>query len=126
MKILVTGGAGYVGSACLRHLTAEGHFPVAYDNLVEGHPNAVDGASLVVGDIADTELLVKTLREHEIEAVMHFAAATYVGESVSNPEYHYRNNIGGTLSLYQRLAHPVFVCATYSHSIVPGGLPDIS
>jgi len=99
MNILVTGGAGYVGSACLRHLTSAGHNPVAYDNLVEGHPNAVDGATLVVGDIADTELLVQTFREYEIEAVMHFAAATYVGDSVTNPEYYYRNNIGGTLSL---------------------------
>lgn len=99
MNILVTGGAGYVGSACLRHLTAEGHNPVAYDNLVEGHPIAVDGATLVVGDIADTDLMIQTLRDYEVEAVMHFAAATYVGESVSNPEYHYRNNIGGTLSL---------------------------
>ncbi len=99
MNILVTGGAGYVGSACLRHLRAEGHNPVAYDNLVEGHANAVDGATLIVGDIADTELLVQTFREYEIEAVMHFAAATNVGESVFNPEYHYRNNIAGTLSL---------------------------
>ncbi len=99
MNILVTGGAGYVGSACLRLLLAEGHNPVAFDNLVEGHANAVNGAMLVVGDIADTEFLTNTMRKHDIEAVMHFAAATYVGESVDNPEYHYRNNIGGSLSL---------------------------
>ena len=99
MRILLTGGAGYVGSACLRLLKQSGHKVVAYDNLVEGHPLAVDGADLVVGDIRDTALLEKTLRDKEIEAVMHFAAATNVGESVINPAYHYDNNIGGTLSL---------------------------
>ena len=99
MKILLTGGAGYVGSACLRLLKQSGHQVVAYDNLVEGHAKAVDGADLVVGDIRDTALLEKTLRDHQIEAVMHFAAATNVGESVTNPTYHYDNNIGGTLSL---------------------------
>jgi len=99
MNILVTGGAGYVGSACLRLLKSSGHIPIAFDNLVEGHPNAVDGAELVVGDIADTALLEETMRRHQVEAVMHFAAATNVGESVGNPEYHYRNNIAGSLSL---------------------------
>jgi len=99
MNILLTGGAGYVGSACLRLLKESGHRVVAFDNLVEGHADAVDGADLVVGDIRDTPLLEKTLRDHEIEAVMHFAAATNVGESVVNPTYHYDNNIGGTLSL---------------------------
>ena len=99
MNILVTGGAGYVGSACLRLLIAEGHNAIAYDNLVEGHENAIGKAHLIVGDIADTDLLTQSLIDYEIDAVMHFAAATYVGESVTNPEYHYRNNIGGTLSL---------------------------
>lgn len=99
MNILFTGGAGYVGSACLRYVMASGHQVVAYDNLVEGHPEAVNGAPLVVGDIRNTELLEQILREHNIDAVMHFAAATNVGESVSNPGYHYDNNIGGTLSL---------------------------
>ena len=99
MKILVTGGAGYVGSACLRHLLEKGHEAVAYDNLKEGHPRAVGNGKLVVGDIADTEKVARTLEEMNADAVMHFAAATYVGESVENPEYHYRNNIGGTLSV---------------------------
>jgi len=99
MRILVTGGAGFVGSACLRHLLAHGYEALAYDNLAQGHPEAVPAGRLVVGDIADTQMLTKTLRDFKADAVMHFAAATYVGESVSNPEYHYRNNIGGTLSL---------------------------
>lgn len=99
MKILITGGAGYVGSACLRYVAKQGHDVLAYDNLVEGHPSAVGDNDLVVGDIADTEKLTTTLKEFGADAVMHFAAATNVGESVENPEYHYRNNVGGSLSL---------------------------
>ena len=99
MKILLTGGAGYVGSAALRHLAKHGHEVMAYDNLVEGHPKAVADNRLVVGDIADTDFLTDTLREFEADAVMHFAAATNVGESVERPDYHYGNNVGGTLSL---------------------------
>ncbi len=120
MRILLTGGAGYVGSACLRHLVESGHSAVAYDNLIEGHPSAVGGAKLVVGDIRDTELLEKTMRDYDIEAVMHFAAATNVGESVTNPGYHYDNNVGGTLSLLNamtsaRVKKILFssTCATY-------------
>jgi D-glycero-D-manno-heptose 1,7-bisphosphate phosphatase len=85
MKILITGGAGYVGSACLRHVASQGHEVVAYDNLKEGHSRAVGGCDLVVGDIADTDRLAQTLRDFGAEAVMHFAAATNVGESVTNP-----------------------------------------
>ena len=99
MKILLTGGAGYVGSAALRHLARNGHEVLAYDNLVEGHPKAVGDNRLVVGDIADTEFLTDTLKEFGADAVMHFAAATNVGESVTRPDYHYGNNVGGTLSL---------------------------
>jgi UDP-glucose-4-epimerase GalE len=99
MKIVVTGGAGYVGSAALRYVISKGHQALAYDNLAEGHPKAVGDAPLVVSDIADTEKMTATLQDFKADAVMHFAAATYVGESVTNPEYHYRNNIGGTLSL---------------------------
>lgn len=93
-----------MGSACLRHLIQSGHSAVAYDNLIEGHPAAVGGAKLIVGDIRDTALLEKTMRDNNIEAVMHFAAATNVGESVTNPGYHYDNNIGGTLSLLNAMA----------------------
>lgn len=120
MKILITGGAGYVGSACLRYVASHGHEVMAYDNLVMGHRGAVDGHPLVEGDIADTELLTKTLKEFGADAVMHFAAATYVGESVENPEYHYRNNVSGTLSLLNAMraagvTRMLFssTCATY-------------
>jgi len=120
MNILVTGGAGYVGSACLRFLHARGHKVVAYDNLVQGHRAAVGEVELVEGDITDTQKVVETLRDIQAEAVMHFAAATYVGESVSDPEYHYRNNIYGTLCLLNamRVANVNRIlfsstCATY-------------
>ncbi len=99
MKILVTGGAGYVGSACLRYLLSQGCDAVAYDNLVQGHAQAVPQGRLIEGELADTEALTAALKKVKADAVMHFAAATCVGESVENPSYHYSNNIGGTLSL---------------------------
>ena len=103
MKILITGGAGYVGSACLRHVAAEGHEVMAYDDLSMGHRAAVDGHPLVQGDIADTERLTRTLKDFGADAVMHFAASTYVGESVEKPELYYRNNVCGTLSLLEAM-----------------------
>ena len=96
MNILVTGGAGYVGSACLRWMLAKGHNAVAYDNLKMGHRKAVPDGRLIVGDISNEQAVVAALQQVKADAVMHFAAATYVGESVSDPEYHYRNNIWGT------------------------------
>ena len=123
MRILVTGGAGYVGSACLRHLVARGHEALAYDNLAQGHRGAVVGAPLVEADIADTDALARILAEFRADAVMHFAAATYVGESVLDPEYHYRNNVSGTLSLLNAMRatgvrRMLFssTCATYGES----------
>jgi UDP-glucose 4-epimerase len=123
MRILITGGAGYVGSACLRHVAKQGHAVLAYDNLAQGHAAATDGHPLVVGDIADTEKLTATLKEFGADAVMHFAAATYVGESVENPAYHYANNIGGTQSLLEAMRatgvrRMLFssTCATYGMS----------
>jgi UDP-glucose 4-epimerase len=120
MKILITGGAGYVGSACLRHLAAHGHEVLAYDSLAQGHAAAVAGHDLVQGDIAETDKLTGALRDFGAEAVMHFAAATYVGESVENPDLHYRNNIEGTRSLLNAMrgagvARMLFssTCATY-------------
>ena len=126
MKILFTGGAGYVGSACLRLLKQSGHHVVAFDNLVEGHPDAVDGADLVVGDIRDGQLLEKTLRDYAIEAVMHFAAATNVGESVVNPTYHYDNNIGGTLSLLNAMVAAGVKKILFSSTCATYGLNPLS
>jgi len=99
LNILLTGGAGYVGSACLRYMRQQGHEVVAYDNLTTGHRLAVDGAKLIVGDISDTALLTATLRDMRADAVMHFAAEISVEESVIAPKSHYRNNIYGTMSV---------------------------
>jgi UDP-glucose 4-epimerase len=120
MRIFVTGGAGYVGSACLRKLLAEGHDAIAFDNLCEGHREAVPDGRLIEGDIRDTQAVLQTLRRYRPDAVMHFAAATYVGESVENPDYHYANNIGGTQSLLRAMREAQIrrmlfssTCATY-------------
>ena len=121
MNILVTGGAGYVGSHTLRHLIAAGHECWVLDNLVYGHAGAVaDADRLVQGEIGDRELVDRMLSEHKIEAVMHFAAYALVGESVTDPAKYYQNNVVGTLTLLDAMrAHDVkrlvfsSTCATY-------------
>jgi UDP-glucose 4-epimerase len=101
MKIVLTGGAGYVGSACLRWLLKHGHDPIAYDNLLEGNIAAVPDSKsrLIIGDIADTDRLTAVLRERRVEAVMHFAALASVPDSIADPEAYYRVNVGGTKSV---------------------------
>lgn len=126
-SILVAGGAGYIGSHACKALAAAGYVPIAYDNLSYGHRWAVQWGPLVVGDIADTALLRRTLREHRVEAVMHFAAFTYVGESMSDPQRYLRNNLVNSLGLLDAM-HEVGVerivfsstCATYG---MPKTLP---
>src|SRR6202790_3490585 len=100
--ILVTGGAGYIGSHCCRALAAAGYRPVVYDNLSTGHRRFVTG-SLVVGDLLDKPLLASAFAQHDIVAVMHFAAASLVGESVVDPQKYYLNNVAGTLSLLEAM-----------------------
>src|SRR6478752_3327132 len=96
--ILVTGGAGYIGSHCCRALERAGFHPVVYDNFSTGHRSFVKGA-LVEGDIADKATLARAFAEHDIVAVMHFAASSLVGESVLDPRKYYVNNLVGTLAL---------------------------
>ncbi|MHC4595659.1 MAG: NAD-dependent epimerase/dehydratase family protein, partial [Planctomycetota bacterium] len=99
MKVLVCGGAGYIGSNMTAMLNTEGYEPVVFDNLSTGHRSAVRHAEFVEGDLADYELLVKTLKKYKIEAIMHFAAFIEVGESVQAPLKYYRNNLSGTENL---------------------------
>jgi UDP-glucose 4-epimerase len=99
MNILLTGGAGYIGSACLRYLLAHGHDATAYDNMLEGNAAAVPEGRLVVGDIRDTALLTRTLQERQIEAVMHFAALASVPLSIAEPESYWDVNVVGTKSV---------------------------
>ena len=96
--ILVTGGAGYIGSHCCRALAAAGYQPVVFDNFSTGHRSFVTGA-LVEGDLSDKAALDRAFARHDIAAVMHFAAASLVGESVIDPQKYYGNNVAGTLSL---------------------------
>jgi UDP-glucose-4-epimerase GalE len=96
--ILVTGGAGYIGSHVCRALEAAGYQPIVYDNLSTGHGSFVDGP-LVVGDLLDGGALAHVFAQHDIQAVMHFAAASVVGESTADPHKYYVNNVNGTLSL---------------------------
>jgi UDP-glucose 4-epimerase len=96
--ILVTGGAGYIGSHCCRALDKAGFRPVVYDNLSTGHRHFVNGP-LIVGNIADRVTLARAFAEHEISAVMHFAASSLGGESVADPQKYYLNNLAGTLAL---------------------------
>jgi UDP-arabinose 4-epimerase len=119
-KILVTGGAGYIGSQTCKTLKKMGYEPVVYDNLSRGHSWAIKWGPLVKGDLSETARLVRTMQEHKVEAVVHFAAFAYVGESVEKPELYYENNFGGTLSLLKAMQtagvkNLVFssTCATY-------------
>jgi UDP-glucose-4-epimerase GalE len=120
MRILVTGGAGYIGSHAVRLFLTRGHDVVVFDNLCFGHRAAVPPDRLVVGDLADAHRLDQVLLEYRIEAVVHFAAFAYVGESVREPAKYYQNNLINTLSLLEclrrhRINRFVFssTCATY-------------
>ncbi|HZS96443.1 MAG TPA: UDP-glucose 4-epimerase GalE [Terriglobales bacterium] len=97
MKVLVIGGAGYIGSHAARILRRHGHDVIIYDNLSTGHEFLAKGFELVVGDIADQDKLGRELSR--VEAVMHFAAHAYVGESTANPRKYFRNNVEGALTL---------------------------
>jgi len=99
MRILVTGGAGYVGGFAARHLLAAGHDVAIVDDLSQGHREAVPPERLVVGNIGDRALIARLLERHRVEAVLHFAASAYVGESVADPARYWRNNVANTLEL---------------------------
>ena len=99
MRVLVCGGAGYIGSNMTAKLKAAGHEPVVFDNLSKGHKSAIRDTEFVKGDLADSHLLVETLEKFDIEAVMHFAAFIEVGESVQAPLKYYRNNLSCTENL---------------------------
>ena len=96
--VLVTGGAGYIGSQTCKALAAAGYKPVTYDNLCEGHEWAVKWGPFVKGDVLDGGTLRQAIEEHSPAAVIHFAAFAIVSESVASPEKYYRNNVDGTES----------------------------
>ena len=119
-NVLVTGGAGYIGSHTCKALARAGHAPVTLDNLVRGHRSAVRWGPFVAGDLADGDLVRRVLREHRIQAVVHFAAYAYVGESMLEPGKYFANNFGNSVTLVEAMrAEGVDVlvfsstCATY-------------
>jgi UDP-glucose 4-epimerase len=108
-RILVTGGAGYIGSVVVKHLLERGYDPIIFDNLSHGHRAALPGsARLIVGDIADRAMLERIFAEFQPQAVMHFAAFIEAGESMQRPEKYFRNNTANALTLLETvLAHGV-------------------
>jgi UDP-glucose-4-epimerase GalE len=122
--VLVTGGAGYIGSHAVKAIRAAGHQAVIYDNLSAGHREAALGAPLIEGDIRDVDAVRRAIRESGAGAVMHFAAWLSVPDSVRDPVGYYRNNVLGTLGTLEAMAtegcsHFVFssTCATYGEPI---------
>ncbi len=124
MRVLVTGGAGYIGSETVRLLAARGHLPVVLDTLERGHPAAVGGAALVVGSIADATLVETTLREHAIEAVIHFAALKSVEASLLDPAGYFETNVGGTFALLEAMGRAGVNRLVYSSSCAVYGTPS--
>ena len=125
--VLVTGGAGYIGSHACKVLSRAGYRPVVFDNLSRGHRAAVRWGPLIEGDLAGRDKLTAALRHYGVAYVMHFAAFAYVGESVTDPALYYANNLGGTLSLLEAMREAgvdkiVFssTCATYG---IPAEVP---
>ncbi|MFT3807409.1 UDP-glucose 4-epimerase GalE [Arenimonas sp.] len=124
-RVLVTGGAGYVGSHACKALAGAGHLPIVFDNLRHGHEWAVRWGPLVKGDIADRACLDAAILEWKPDAVMHFAAFAYVGESVSDPGRYYRNNVAGTLSLLEAMRDHGVDRIVFSSTCATYGIPHI-
>ena len=127
MRIVVTGGAGYIGSVCVESLCDSGHDVLVIDNLEEGHRAAVDSrARLEVMDLKYPERLSDVLSSHGSEAVIHYAADTLVGESVSNPAKYYRNNVVGGLNLLEAMVASKVAKIVFSSTCATYGAPDKS
>ena len=124
MNILVTGGAGYIGSHACKALAKAGYKPIAYDNLVYGHEWAVKWGSLEIGDIEDRKRLDAVIKQYQPEAVMHFAAYAYVGESVQDPGKYYCNNVAGTLTLLEAMRDHGINKLIFSSTCATYGIPE--
>ena len=126
MTWLVTGGAGYIGAHVARAFTERGLGVVVVDDLSSGHRGFVPrDVPLVEGTILDTELLVKTLHEHEVDGVVHLAGFKYAGVSVDRPLHTYRQNVTGTVSLLEAMAEASVDKIVFSSSAATFGTPDV-
>ena len=125
MRVLVVGGAGYIGSHSAWMLQRSGHEVWVYDNLSEGHRAAVPEGKLIEGDLMEREKLEQTFAQHKIDAVMHFAASCYVGVSVTDPAPYYQNNIVGTLSLLNAMRAGGVEKIVFSSTCATYGIPEI-
>jgi UDP-glucose 4-epimerase len=126
MRILVTGGAGYIGSETARRLVAAGHDIVVLDDLRRGHRAAVGTIPLVVGDVRDIDVVAAALERHGTEAVVHFAALKSVEESVADPGAYFDVNVGGTLAVLRAMARTGVRRFVFSSSCAVYGTPDRS
>lgn len=126
MRILVTGGAGYIGSHAARLLARRGHEVWVYDDLAQGHRAAALSGRLIQGDLAESDKLRAALRDNRIEAVMHFAARSLVGESVADPAKYYRNNVGGSLELFDAMRAENVLRIVFSSTTATYGVPEKS
>ncbi|MFN9992139.1 MAG: UDP-glucose 4-epimerase GalE [Phycisphaerales bacterium] len=131
MNVLVTGGAGYIGSHAVKRLLEAGHTVVAVDNLFRGHAEAIEAAgsiapqrlTFIKADVSDRETVAATLERHRIDTVMHFAALAYVGESVDQPLRYYRNNIEGLIALLEAIDRSSVRNIVFSSSCSTYGQP---
>lgn len=124
MKILVAGGAGYIGSHMVKQLFRADHSVVVLDNLSTGFRELARYSELVVGDLADTALLERLFREHRFDGVMHFAAASLVGESMQDPGKYYRNNVADTLNLLEVMVRHEVKHFIFSSTAATFGEPE--
>jgi UDP-glucose 4-epimerase len=126
MRILVAGGAGYIGSNMTAMLAEAGHEPVVFDNLSKGHKAAVARGDFVEGDLGNFNLLMQTLKDREIDIVMHFAGFIEAGESVTNPIKYYHNNVSNTQVLLSAMEEAGVSKFVFSSSAAVYGIPDKS
>ncbi len=122
-SVLVTGGAGYIGSHTCKALAAAGYNPVVLDNLVTGHRWAAKWGAFIKGDLNNRELLVSVLRECQISAVIHFAAFAYIGESMTDPGKYFRNNVVNTVNLLDAMVTTGVDNLVFSSSCATYGIP---
>lgn len=125
MNVFVTGGAGYIGSACVEELLNAGHAVTVFDNLTEGHRSAVDPrAAFIQGCLSDRELVLKSVQQASAEAVIHFAASALVGESMTNPAKYFRNNVANGLNLLEAAKENGVGKFVFSSTCATYGLPE--